>query len=318
MKKQNRSLINSTIYIMIFLAFLAIAMATPSPSLVTTTWTNAIVNVSLGSDGDNVTFLTVFAASPTTANSSTATGKVFNITNSTATNFMFGSANFTLSNALVLEDSNDYTVSFVTTGSGTAAVQQTGTSATGVIVSRTTPTAPSAVTPSGTVTTQTNSFSSTVVAATTSRCTINFVGLNPGSAAYPMSHSGTTCSVTLSNMPKGIYSYYIRASDGVDNVDSSANTLTLNGGQVTAAKKAAVVAMVTNQPLTKEGTQKGLSIINEDASEDDGSVSEEFTGKELTKTGGGIVVGAIAGTFVLPVVGTALGAFIGGAVGIWL
>lgn len=210
---------------MMLLVLSCLVMAAPSPSLITTTWTNAMVNISL-TDGAGTQFVTVYASSSSTANSSTS--KVFNITNSTATNFNAGYANFTLSNAIVLEDSNDYTVSFLTTGNG-GADAQTGTTATGVIVSRTTPDAPTTTASQNQVLGNSAAFSYTVTGTATTGCRIAFlpsgIGIRfSGTNTFAMTHSGNTCTYTATsaNLPDSDYNVYVQASDGVDTAQSSA------------------------------------------------------------------------------------------------
>jgi len=122
-------------------------------------------------------------------------------------------------NSLTFEDSNDYTVTAVCRN--TTSVSTTSTS-TGVIIDNTIPQAPSSLTPA-TDTKDTDgsvAFSATVTGRNTTSCTMYFSGTNPGATSYAMTHSGNTCSKTLT-LPEQIYDWYIIASDGTNTTTSS-------------------------------------------------------------------------------------------------
>lgn len=320
MRKQN--IFGMSRYVMIFslmlLLLVAVAMAAPALTINTATWgTNTVVNISTKSANDaslvNMSHITVRFSAADTANSSVS--MIINITNTTATNFDFGYANFTFGNSIVLEDTAIGSATAISTGVG--ASDAVTSSATTITVGRTTPTAPSAQTPSGTVHDRDQTFTATVVGAETTGCRLNFVTTNPGSSSYAMTHSGTSCTLALTGIPSTTYNYYISATDGVDTTNGANVELTVNGGQMTSAKKAAVVAAKTGQPVTKEGAQKGLAIINNGKAGSGNGLSDEFTKPELTKTGAGAVGGAVIGTFIVPGLGTGVGALIGAGVGAW-
>lgn len=322
MKKHTSQILKLSITMMIFLSLLAVAMASPALTLNTVTWNSGtIVNISTKSTNDaslvNMSYITIRFSASNTANSSSV--RVINITNSTATNFDLGYANFTFQSPIEIEDTSVGSVTGISTGVGAA--DAVSLSATTVTIDRTTPTAPSTLSPSGTSTTRDNTFTSVVVDGTTTGCTLIFDTTNPGSSSYVMTHSGTSCSVSLNGMPSSSYNYKIRATDGLNNADSSLVSLIVDGGQMSSAKKAAIIASSTGQSATPQGVSKGLSIINGDSSASSSTMKGELSTPELKKTGIGIAAGAGIGLGFgliggpLAFVTMPLGAVIGGIVG---
>lgn len=299
--------------------------ATAIPSLTTTTWSDATkVNISFGTGdqaGNATKNITVFISSALTANSSTS--KLINISNTTATDFNYGYANFTFDNTLVAEDSNDYTVSFVTTGIGDADAVA-GTSATGVVIDRSKPNTPVSLSPTGDDTsTQDKTFSATVNGANVTGCTLRFDGTNPGSSVYSMSNSGDSCTVSLTNIARSTYSYRIRASDGTNTTESELASFSLSKSSSGSGARAYAVAYYNQQPASKQGVATALGIQSQGgtASTSGFNLQKELTAPELTKTGIGAGVGAVVGMLGIVLgpgvaITVPVGALIGGIIGL--
>jgi len=206
------------ILLTVFSMFLiGIVYAQSTPSLDVTTWKlNTNISISLV-DGEGVTDVAVFVASASTANGTT--GIIFNISNATHNFWGNNSANFSFSADLILEDANDYVVTFVTTETGGS---QTGTSSTGVTVDRTVPSAPTTTQAAGSVLEDAGVISYTVTGTDTTACTIAFLGngITPrftGTNTFAMTHSGDTCTYTISNVLSDLtYNVYVQALDGTN------------------------------------------------------------------------------------------------------
>jgi thiol:disulfide interchange protein len=185
----------------------AVTIVTPGAGA-TITGTSAI-NVT----GVQILNCTFYMKSASTANSSwTYVGYAISDTSANSTiNATFPSAS--------LEDSNDYV--FNASCANDTLVQQA--TRTGLTIGNTNPTAPSTLTPTSS-TSNSVSFSSAVVARTTTGCTLTFEGTNPGFASYTMTHSGSTCTYSGLNMPDQSYRWYVVASDGTNTATSSLQT----------------------------------------------------------------------------------------------
>src|SRR3990167_1271287 len=114
MKKQTHHILRLSIFALMMLSLVAIAMA-DTTTIVTPSSSGTIdgsgldINVSYTrsiTTGNSVA-CTIFLSSPSTANSSASTTYI-NLTNSTSRNAL--NVNYTLSSTDLLEDSNDYTV----------------------------------------------------------------------------------------------------------------------------------------------------------------------------------------------------------------
>jgi len=167
---------------------------------------------------------------------------------------MFGYANFSLNNDIVLEDSNNYAVSFVTTGTTAAADGEVGTSATGVTVSRTTPTAATTTQSQNSVLANDAVLTYTVVGTTTTGCRIAFLSDGSpirftGTDTFAMTHSGDSCTYTASkaNVRDSDYAIYVQASDGSDTAQSSKLTVKYDAVKGGSAGGAYVVAQQAQQ-----------------------------------------------------------------------
>lgn len=179
----------------------------------------------------------VYISSPSTANSTTTTTPIAdsdrgfsNVTSSNvngAKNVTFR-LNASTSGVWYVQDSNDYTFN-ITIGNGTFNVSTVITS---FVVDFTIPTAPSSLSPSAgaTDTGASLNFSSTVVDARTTSCTLNFVGTNFGGSSQAMTQEGSSCSLILTDIPAQSYQWFIQASDGSNTTNSAVNTINVQAG----------------------------------------------------------------------------------------
>lgn len=205
---------------MVMLLSLVMAVnAAAQLTLNTVTWQDGtVVNISTKSANDgslvNITFIDITFSAVNTAN--TTTTRVINITNTTATNFDFGYANFTFSNDLQYEDTSRGSVTGLTTGIG--ASDAVALAATAVTIDRTAPNVPTSLSPTGIQTVKDLTFSATVGnGTTTTLCNLVFIGRSPASSStIAMTHSGSTCSKSLTNIQNAQYEYRIDASDGTN------------------------------------------------------------------------------------------------------
>lgn len=205
-------------------------LITPATSgVVSGTYTLNATNSSL----DEMLNCTFYASSASTANSSAVS--VGTATNESASDVAL---NVTFVST-ILEDANDY-VFYASCWNATT--QANTSTSTAVVVDNTIPQAPSSLSPGdasidtdGSVT-----FSGTVTGVNTTSCTLNFAGISPGSGgtSRAMTHTGDTCSLTLTSIPDQSYQWYITASDETNTTDSSTVTVTVdiqegnNGGVV--------------------------------------------------------------------------------------
>lgn len=190
--------------------------------------TPATSSVLAGTVGVNVTNATitemlnctVYASSPSTANS-TAVAIATGTNASASTSWINMSADTT-----AIEDSNDYTI-YVTCWNATESA--TSSSLTSMTIDNTVPTAPSSLSPSTTQTSSSVTFSATVVGSATTGCTLAFSGVLPGSvSSQAMTHTGNTCTTTLSAVPDQTYTYTITASDGTNSTASSSQQVSVD------------------------------------------------------------------------------------------
>ena len=218
-----------------------------------------------------------------------------------------GETNFTIATTNELMDGSDWIFSGNCYNSTYDGTQGTETiTATVFVVDNYVPSAPTSITPTsdsdGSV-----AFSSTVVGGNTTACTLFFVGINPGKADYVMTHSSNSCTYSLSNVPEGEYDYYVMASDGTNSSSSSITSLSVSvpsgGGSGSSVPKSTKV------------TAKALGIDAKKLDTAQSNLKNEFTGKELTKTGIAMGVGLVAGS-VVPGIGNVIGAVIGLIVGV--
>ena len=128
-------------------------------------------------------------------------------------------------NSSALEDGNDYSM-YASCRNVTNGMQNSSAN-TLIRINNTIPETPSSLGPSAGSTDNDGSvdFSATVNGNKTTGCTLFFSVTNPGATSYAMTHSGNSCTKTLSNIPEQTYYWYIRASDGNDVIDASSQAV---------------------------------------------------------------------------------------------
>ena len=169
--------------------------------------------------------------SSSTANSSSLT-LILNATNQTGAAFMTNnSIGIQLPASVVLEDSNDYTVTgSISANQGATVRVNCGSTSTSVVIDRTAPSVATSDSSAGTtfddVTTTDIAYS--VTGTDTTSCRIAFLdsGKAPrftGTNTFAMTHSGDKCTytVTKASVPDGSYDVYVQASDGTNTSASS-------------------------------------------------------------------------------------------------
>ena len=187
-------------------------VASPALALITTTWTNGLVNISTKSANDasqvNMSYITLRYVASNTRNSTTF--NLINITNTTATNFDWGYANFTFGSEFILDDTSSASVTGVSTGIGDSG--NVALAATTVIVDQNNPVAPTAVTFSNPVEAD-ETITATIDRDNANRCFIRFG--SQGAPRNAMTLSGTTCTftVTANNPPNSAYQAFVTADD---------------------------------------------------------------------------------------------------------
>lgn len=143
-----------------------------------------------------------------------------------------------------VEDGNDYTIT-INLFNGSDFVNKTASS---IVVDTTIPNTPTSLTPTsdsdGDVT-----FSCSVEGRNTTSCTLFFSEGNPGKLSYSMTHTGDTCTYSLSGMPEQTYKYFIQASDESNRTNSSIQTI--NVDITTSAGKAA--KLIEEKGVTSKG-----------------------------------------------------------------
>jgi len=184
-------------------------------------------------DNDNVTLLniTIWAKSSLTANSSWVVigeNSSLNVSGELCEDLDDSGCNMTtitIDVTNVLEDANNYIINasaYNMTATGGLFSDDTNT---GIIVDNTIPTASTSLTPTtdadGSVT-----FSGTVDGTKTTSCNLVFANNGPtfGSRTQSMTHTGDTCSLSLTGIPEHTYIWYIDASDESNVTSSSTQT----------------------------------------------------------------------------------------------
>jgi hypothetical protein len=240
MKNMNKKylLTFSALFLLLFLIGSVSALSNAVSSNVTITTpavsgslggTTAKVNCSIhaGYEAENYTRAYFYAKSSSTANSSWALiGTTLNMSNFPR------DFNKSLSTLNIIEDSKDYSFN-CTLWNGSTYI---GATRTNILVDNTIPSAPTALSPTGTDTDGSLSFSSTIVGVNTTSCTLYFPRLNPGRASYAMTHSANACTYTLSSTPEQTYDFFVMATDGTNATNSSTSTIRVDkqssGGKI--------------------------------------------------------------------------------------
>lgn len=151
-----------------------------------------------------------------TANSTGASGKVFNTTNSSVHNmFTKTHLNETFGFNYTLEDSVNCNAMATIFFNGT----QTSSAATvAITIDRTSPSIPTSIVPTGSQTNNTLDFVSTVVGANTTGCNLIFIGSIPSGASRSdaMTHSGNLCTARYTSVSDSTYQFQIAPTDGTN------------------------------------------------------------------------------------------------------
>src|SRR3990167_1802730 len=252
MKDKERSLFRFVLGILIFASLVfSVSLVASSPHDPVITIFNVsvhsnqtLLNVSLNTAWNNTNAsqgidVQVFAINSSTANNTWSL--IMNWTADPNTNYTgaptWGKKNTTISNATLipagmLEDGTYTFIVVVTNKSdnasmGTNTITTRGDGQTPIIIDTTVPTAPSSLTPTsdadGAVT-----FSGTVTGSQVTKCDLEFQGTSFGSKIQTMTHSGNTCSLSLTNVPEQTYTWLVRASDGRNNTVSATQQTTID------------------------------------------------------------------------------------------
>lgn len=140
------------------------------------------------------------------------------------------------------EDANDYTVK-INCSNATASFYQ-GTLSTGNTVDNTDPTEATSVSPSDGVIYSTNNtvhFSATITESNTIDTYVVWRDMTPsGKAKDLMTCTGTSCTLSVTNVPRGIYYYAIQTSDRTDDTNTAYRYFSEQYGKMTGAAKIAL------------------------------------------------------------------------------
>lgn len=220
MEFKNKSVINFLLVLGIFVfAMFAVSAALITPAT-SGTVTGAAYVLNATNTTVNTTSCTFWAISTLTANNTWT-----NLTSVTEVD-QGNTTMLTTFDSTLLEDSNDY--QFLAECENATASSSTNTSAnTGVTVDNTNPDTPTSLSPSdGTIDTDGSvTFAATVQGNQTTSCTLRFDGIiPPGGQGQAMTHTGDTCSLTISAIPSQSYNWFVRASDETTTADSSTIT----------------------------------------------------------------------------------------------
>ena len=299
--------------------------------------TGSKINITDADRGTLVRLLIVHINASSASTSNSTSFEITSFTNETkATNMPIAGINGTLNNtdALVLEPANDYVLTAWIQNITSPGSIVCNATVTGITIDRgDAPTVPTSISPSGILTSRDQTLSATVNGVNTTGCTLRFMDKNPGSSRYETTHSGDTCSLAFTNLPKGTYRYTFDASDGTNISAQSAITQFDIDIRTSTAKKAYIASggklpssstQVKAPPLNAldkaiakapPEAQKGLTTAKE-------QLQEEFTAPEIKKTSIGILVGTSIGAIGLVVPPLAVitipaGAMVGGLIGAW-
>ena len=217
-----------------------------------------LLNITISNGGalySDLVNVSVYAQSTLTANSTWAliqTNLSLNISTENETSVSFNSS--------ILEDANNYIFNVTISNNTGGQVLAGDGDNTGITVDNTNPAAASALSPGdkavdddGSVT-----FSGTVTGTDTTSCTLEFVGTLPtGGNSQAMTHTGNTCSLTLSTSSQ-TYTWFIRASDETNTTDNTAIQVTVD--VTTSSGKA---ALLISEGLAKSEGGSAFSVIGE-------------------------------------------------------
>ena len=179
----------------------------------------------------------------------------------------------------LLEDGTDYTISANCTGMVAHDINTSAEStATSVVIDNTDPTTPTGASPGegSTSTTSDVVFSATVDDATTTACDLFF-----NEATYSMTYSTTSCTYTVTSIPRGSYTYRIIAKDGntSDNTQvlvSSVNIFPYQSSGGTSGYAQEYIAALTTAP--EEESVISLPSLNMPPQDTSGLPSKQMFG----------------------------------------
>jgi len=276
----------------------SLSFVDPSPS--SSTIVGGQLNINLTSGAlFNMSNCTVVFASSLTANTSVS---YFLVNTSPSVNTINGTVEST-----GLEDGSDYTVT-ASCYNATFGTETASNPLSSLTIDNTVPQTPTSLSPaSGADEDSSVTFSVTVTDRNTTSCELNFDGTNPGSSSYAMTHSGTACTVDLTDISDYTYKWYVVASDGTN---VSADSETFSFRILTSSNSGGGSRGVAETP--KISIPK-VSFDNEIIGE---KIEKEKEKAELFKTGVGVTAGLIVGTLITPGVGTIVGGIIGVIIGV--
>lgn len=181
-----------------------------------------VINVTNSTDFPSMQNCTLSLGSTLTANTSVSLGT---IKNNTAYSYIIVNSTF---NGTAVEDANNYVL---TASCRNASNDVATTTATGLIIQNTQPTAPSSITPasgSSVTSAETKTFSGTVVDRTTTSCSYTLARGGATSGSDYISGTGTyattSCSFTKdfnTSRDNGLWYWSMISSDGTDTATSS-------------------------------------------------------------------------------------------------
>lgn len=210
-----------------------------------------VLNASIPENAEGYNRTYFLASSASTANSTAVI--IAQATNTTLTAFN------TTYNTTGLEDASNYVFQVILTN-GTTNITASTTS---VVIDNTNPATPSSLSPTATQTSNSVTFSGTVGASTTTACTLNFIGINPGASSYTMTHTGSSCSADLTNVADQTYVYTITASDGSDTTTSSSASVEINAIGSENIDRARISGGLNEQGKKIVQTGSGFSIVDD-------------------------------------------------------
>ena len=261
----------------------------------------------------------IYIFSSSTANSS-STKLTANVSNSTSKNVI----NWTMPVGLnfIFEDADNYAINAMvwngtanTLGQGIA--NYTGcNNATGFTIDRTVPQTPATLSPSARQTSRTQTIQAVVVGENVTSCSLTFIGPNPGSVTYTMTHTGNNCSQAFSNLASTTFRYTISASDGTNrSAESSEATFYVDIAGASGARKyiaatggggGGLPSQASSTAQQRAQGQQALSVLDgviakAPANAQGGltkakeSVTKQYRGWEATKTWTSTGIGCSAG-----------------------
>ena len=224
------------------------------PTMRNGTQGNVSYNLSIAA-GDFVESVSaaIFVSSPSTANSSDSL--IMNTSNSSNRNHI----NFTFVDGKdIIEDSNDYTAYAIcylngTSSKGAGIYVGNSTALTSRSIQRTKPNLPTGIVPTGTQTNNTLDIVTTINAANTSRCILEFIDVIPNGASRinTMTESGNICSARYTSVSDKTYQYVITATDGENSTSPITSYIKIETDEVNLQALG-----VLNQVVVKQQTQQ--------------------------------------------------------------